>query len=476
MVSEGARTPPENALLHVAWAPLPGSQELFLSCPIREVLYEGTRGPGKTEALLMSFAAFVGLGYGSFWRGIIFRQTYKQLADLVVKSQRLFYPIFPGAKFNKSNYSWTWPTGEVLLLRQIRTVDDYWDYHGHEYPFQGWEELTSWKDMACYEMMKSCLRCSKPGVPKIIRGTTNPFGIGHTAVKDYFINPAPRGTVILDDFGNERLAIHGSVYENLYLLQNDPQYVQRLEAIKDPNVRKAWLQGSWDINAGGAVDDLWKEDVHMIHPFELPVGSKLTRSFDWGSARPFSVGWWWMSEGESVRQRDGSNRTFPPGSKVRVGEFYGSNGVPNEGLRWTNARIADTIKEIEVRNNWDVEPGAADAAIYDKSNGWEQSVAEKMAERGVVFFPAPKGPGSRRTRLEMLRGGLEAARERPQEDPGVYAWDTCREYRKQIPALPRDQKDYECVDSGGEDHLYDEVTYELSTCSKMTQAFQLRTH
>jgi len=33
------------------WAPLPGSQTLFLTCPVYEVLLEGTRG-GKTDTLL----------------------------------------------------------------------------------------------------------------------------------------------------------------------------------------------------------------------------------------------------------------------------------------------------------------------------------------------------------------------------------------------------------------------------------------
>ena len=36
----------------VAWAPQPGSQTLFVTSPVFETLYEGTRGPGKTNALL----------------------------------------------------------------------------------------------------------------------------------------------------------------------------------------------------------------------------------------------------------------------------------------------------------------------------------------------------------------------------------------------------------------------------------------
>ena len=53
--------PGRQAPVNVIWAPQPGSQALFLSCPVFECLYEGTRGPGKTDALLMDFAQFVGL-------------------------------------------------------------------------------------------------------------------------------------------------------------------------------------------------------------------------------------------------------------------------------------------------------------------------------------------------------------------------------------------------------------------------------
>lgn len=55
------------------WAPHPGSQTLFLSSPVYETLYEGTRGPGKTDALLMDYAQHVGQGFGENWRGILFR-------------------------------------------------------------------------------------------------------------------------------------------------------------------------------------------------------------------------------------------------------------------------------------------------------------------------------------------------------------------------------------------------------------------
>lgn len=69
------------------WKPLPGSQSLSLSCPCNEILYEGTRGPGKTAAQLARFRRLVGLGYGSFWRGVIFDTEYKNLTPTSLPSQ-----------------------------------------------------------------------------------------------------------------------------------------------------------------------------------------------------------------------------------------------------------------------------------------------------------------------------------------------------------------------------------------------------
>ncbi len=76
------------------WCPQKGSQSDFMQCSVFECLYHGTRGPGKTDGLLMSFAQHVGRGHGAAWRGIIFRQTYPQLADIQAKSEKWFRMIF----------------------------------------------------------------------------------------------------------------------------------------------------------------------------------------------------------------------------------------------------------------------------------------------------------------------------------------------------------------------------------------------
>ena len=87
----------------IIWAPHKGSQTRFLSCPIFEVLLSGNRGGGKTDALLMDYAQFVGKGYGEAWRGILFRETYPNLQDVIAKSLKWFKRIFPDATYDASN-------------------------------------------------------------------------------------------------------------------------------------------------------------------------------------------------------------------------------------------------------------------------------------------------------------------------------------------------------------------------------------
>jgi hypothetical protein len=206
------------------------------------------------------------------------------------------YRLFnDGARYlaSASELRWVWPTGEELLFRFGKEESDYWDYHGQEFPFIGFNELTKQQSAEFYEMMFSCRRSSfrpenypldngsllKP-IPLETFSTTNPFGIGHTWVKKRFIEPAPRGTVIREtqkvfnpqtereeDVTLTRVAIHGSFKENPYL---DPQYIATLMAIKDPNRRKAWVEGSWDVTSGGRFDHLWNASHHVIKPFRIP--------------------------------------------------------------------------------------------------------------------------------------------------------------------------------------------------------------
>lgn len=462
---------------NVIWQPLPGSQQIVLTCPLEELLYEGTRGPGKTDTMLMDYAQHIGAGYGDYWRGVIFRREYKHLEDIIVRSKRWFRQIFPNARFlsSKGDYKWIFEDGEELLFRAFKKEDDYWSYHGHEYPFIGWEELTSWPDMKCYDSMKSCNRSSFqatdeiPAIPLKIRGTTNPYGRGHNWVKKYFISPAPSGVPIVED-GRTRVSIFGALKENPFISKD---YINTIKSIKDENKRKAWEEGSWDVTSGGMLDDLWEERTHVIEPFPIPEDWKIKRCFDWGSARPFSVGWWAQSSGSEATLSNGKKKSFPRGTWFRIGEWYGSSGQDNEGLRLTAKSVAKGIKKRESQFIWGkrVKPGAADSSIYDTVD--EVSIADNMAAEGIKWTKADKRPGSRKAGADKLREVLEATLEQPMESPGLLIFNTCRKWIELVPPIPRDESNPDDVDTEAEDHNYDETRYALTERAKTSTIREL---
>ena len=73
----------------------------------------------NTDVLIMDYLQHVGQGYGVDWRGVIFREEYTQLTDVIAKSKKWISQIFPGAKYNSSSHKWEFPDGETLYLRYV---------------------------------------------------------------------------------------------------------------------------------------------------------------------------------------------------------------------------------------------------------------------------------------------------------------------------------------------------------------------
>ncbi|MFW6076627.1 MAG: terminase large subunit domain-containing protein [Hyphomicrobiales bacterium] len=457
----------------IVWRPNPGSQTKFVRSPFWETLYDGTRGPGKTDALLMKFAQHVGKGHGRAWRGIIFRKRYKNLDEIKVKGKRFFFPAFAGCRFleAKSDYKFVWPSGEELLLRALEKDDDYWDYHGHEYPFVGFDELTTWPTDYLYEAMKSCSRTSVPGIPRFYCATTNPYGPGHGWVKSYWYDPAPAydptGVIIRNPKNGElRARYTGDLLENKQLIEASPEYVQQLDSIGNEALRLAWRFGNWDIMVGGFWDGVWNHDLHIIEPFTPPVTWRHWRAMDWGYAHPYSVGWYAKS---------------PEGQVIRYRELYGWGGKEDVGSRENASVVARRILALDAferKYGTKFQMNPADDQIW-QGHGTERKIVDSFTDAGVIWMKAKKGKDSRVNGANAVREALEAripigrdggelagasARARELgEKPGFAVTRSCRHFLRTFPILMPDEDDWEDVDTEQEDHCFAAETEIIAT-------------
>lgn len=462
-----------DILAEPAWMPLPGSQFDFLTCNVFEAMYEGTRGPGKTMTLLMDFAKDVGKGYGKAWRGILFRRTYGDLDDVVRKIEEVYPKVFPKFMFKKSkaDYAAVWPDGEQLLLRHMMSEEDYEGYHGHEYPWIGFEELTQWENDKSYKLMFSCCRPTGPGIPCRVRATTNPYGVGHSWVKKRFRLPQWRSKIINVPGEVPRVAIHGNLAENFLLLHTAPNYPQQvMQAATNPAQAEAWLKGSWDVNAGGMVDDLWDKNYHVLPDFPakaIPRGWRVTRAYDHGQSHPFAVGWWLESNGEPLKWK-GQEYGRIRGDLILFNEWYGTTGEEQTGVRMEASAIAQGILDRERDDGLmgRVLPGPADTEIWSKdSRGTGRAPVDDMNDVGVYWERADKTPGSRKRGWQMLRSRLTQAKpgkDGTREKPGLFVCERCKWWLTYVPTMPRDKVDPDDVPEKYEDHLGDMTRYRLN--------------
>ena len=267
-------------------------QEVFASLPdsVFEALYGGAAGGGKSEALLM-LPIIRGFYKEPRFKGIILRRTYPELESEIIVRSREWYPL-TGAKYNEERKRWTFPSGAIIRFGHAEYEEDVRKYDTDEYNYMAFDELTSFTEFQYTYLSKTRCRSSSSKLPAIVRSGTNPGNIGHAWVRDYFINPAPFGTIVVDKRTKlKRIFIQSFAEDNPYLMDNDPGYVNRLDSLPEAE-RQAKRYGHWDTFEGQVFDDYREvpneakgepsNACHLITPFEIPSWWLKFLAIDWG--------------------------------------------------------------------------------------------------------------------------------------------------------------------------------------------------
>lgn len=418
-----------------------------------ELLFGGAAGPGKSHFLRIS-----ALRWCLNVPGIqvyLFRRT---LPDLKANHMRgpTSFPILlepwidaGEVKYNAQDNEYRFTNGSSLKLAHCQYESDVEKYQGAEIHVLLIDELTHFTEYQ-YTFLRSRVRCIGLTVPDKYRErlpriecASNPGSVGHAWVKRMFqpgIKDGAAWQTPATDGGMVRQYIPARLVDNPTLMRDDPAYLQRLEGLGNPELIRAMREGDWDIVAGQAFECL-RRDLHSFKPFAIPAHWTRFRAFDWGSSKPFSVGWYAVSDGSDVR--------FPRGALLRYREWYGWNGSPDQGARMESVEVADGIKARETADE-KISHGIADPAIFNKHDG--PSIAEKMGARGVIWI---RGDNDRHLGYVELRGRLRGEDDRPL----LFISEACTQFWRTMPDLVMDAHDPEDIDTTQEDHIADEVRY-----------------
>jgi len=419
----------------VAWEPQEGPQKLFIQCPAFECLYGGAVGGGKTDALLGDFAR--GLGQGSKWRGVFIRRFFTDMDDVIHRSMEIFGPVFGEKCYSGSKYQWNFPGGEVLQFRGLEKDMDVYKFQSKAWSWIGWDELTQWASPFPYTYLMTRLRSAK-GAKVRVRAATNPGGVGHSWVKARFVDPAPPGTghKVMTKSGDMyyRVFIPSKLEDNRILMDNDPQYADRIYELNDPMLARALREGDWNIIAGAAIPE-WDPKIHVIDPAPIPSDKPIWRSMDWGYVEPYCCGW-----------------LFPDndGNVILAHELYGWSGQPNVGTQESPGEVRAKIESFESLFELYVPMGLLDSQCWDQQ-GHPTMIAKELGGRELGWKAWPKGPHSRVQQKQIMHQYLAIVNGKSR----LKVMRNCTHTIRTLPILPRDKNNIEDVDTNSEDHPYD---------------------
>lgn len=452
-----------------------------------EILYGGGAGGGKSHLLRVAFivwcAAIPGL------QACLFRRRYPELASNHLDGPTGFPSLLDDwvkkkkVRINYSKNNIVFANGSAIHLCHCQYEKDKYTHQGREIHLLGIDEGTHFTP-SMYEYLRSRCRLGalqlpkefKDCFPKIITGT-NPGNISHNYFKSEFIDlldPLEIKRMPPEKGGMLRQFIPALLADNFMLIENDPEYINKLKGLGNDALVKMMLEGDWDIIEGGAFDDVWDRKKHVLTPFKIPSSWYVDRSFDWGSAKPFSLIWWAEADGTEIQEGPYKGWCPPRDTLISINEWYGCGNKPNTGLRMSATEIAQEIREREKiiihnylncstkgKETMKIFGGPADSQIFSESNN--NCIARDMEMQGVYWTCANKAPGTRINGLELMRArfknGLKEKNE--VESPALYFFSNCKNLIAHIPTLPRDERNTEDVDSKVEDHDYDSTRYRV---------------
>ncbi len=292
------------------FAAQPGKQSLFLSSSSDLAIYGGSRGGGKTYALLLECLRNT---KNPGFQALIFRRTYPQILqpEGLWETSKKIYP-YTGATGSQGNLIWKWPNGSKITFSHMENPDDKYDWLGAGIPLICFDELNTFDSQQFFFLFGS-LR-STCGVKPYIRCTTNPKANSWVAsfiqwwwdpetgypiedrsgriryfirMKDDFVWGDTKEELMKDYPDSLPMSctfIPSKVFDNKILLESNPGYLGSLKAMGTVD-RERYLYGNWKISESGG--KMFKREWFKTILPERPVGLRgFVRFWDVAATEP----------------------------------------------------------------------------------------------------------------------------------------------------------------------------------------------
>lgn len=409
-------------------------QDEFMTAISKYIAYGGARGGGKSWALRRKLI-LLALEFDGI-RLLIIRRTMPELRENHVLPLRS--ELSSVADYNKDENAFYFPNGSRLKLGYCDAEGDVLQYQGQEYDVIAMDEATQFSEYQ-FTCLRACLRGGNPFHPKRMYLTCNPGGVGHAWVKRLFIDRDFRGKERKKDY----TFIPALVYDNDWLMKNDPDYLESLETIPDENLRKAWLNGEWNTFSGQYFTE-FDQNVHTCDPFTIPSTWNRYYVNDYG--RDALAGLWIAVSPEKMAYVY---------REVFKGMDAKDSGYPNGVIP---SEAAEMIKQLEIG-----EPipsiRIAPPDLWSKGSSAGESPIELFGRHDLYFT---KADNNRVHGWMCVKEWLKVIKDKDgNATSNLKIFKSCKNLIRCIPLLQYDSKDTNDVSKSPHDvtHLPDALRY-----------------
>ena len=301
--------------------------------------------------------------------------------------------------------------GSIIEFAYCESENDVYKYQSAEYDVIRFDELTHFTETMYTYLISRCRGTNN--YPKRIKSSTNPGGVGHSWVKERFIDLGEPNKVHEVKLENgkttTRIFIPSLVQDNLFMMEADPEYVDRLELLPEKE-KQALLYGDWDIFDGQFFSE-FNRNIHVCTPFEIPKDWRIYRTRDYGLDM---LACYWIAMDYKM-------------NIYIYKELYESNLIVSEAARRINEM---TTEKISI----DYAPGD----LWNRNRDTGKSTADIFAENGQYLTKADNN---------RVQGWLSVHEwlkvftdEQGQETSKLHIFSNCKNLIRTLPAVQFDEK------------------------------------